>query len=59
MSVLRTSLQRLNVISANIANKDTLLNAAGEYEPYRRRYAVLAAGDPARGVQEGVHVRSI
>jgi flagellar basal-body rod protein FlgC len=50
---------RLDVISANIANKDTILNADGEYEPFRRRIAMLAAGDPARGESSGVHVAEI
>lgn len=50
---------RLNVIAANVANKDTLLNAEGEYEPYRRRFAVLAAGDPSRGELQGVRVEQI
>lgn len=54
---------RLEVIAANIANKDTLLNAKGQYEPYLRREIMFAPGDPgasderARGL--GVHVVSI
>jgi flagellar basal-body rod protein FlgC len=50
---------RLDVISANIANKDTILNADGEYEPFRRRIAMLAAGDPTNGRDAGVHVVDI
>ncbi|MHC4946875.1 MAG: flagellar basal body rod protein FlgC [Planctomycetota bacterium] len=50
---------RLDVISANIAGKDAILNADGEYEPYRRRVALLATGDPGRGSAAGVHVQSI
>ena len=50
---------RLDVISANIANKDTILNADGEYEPFRRRIAMLAAGDPSRANGGGVHVAEI
>ena len=50
---------RLDVISANVANQNTLLNAAGEYEPYRRRSVIFAPGDPARGSAEGVHVAAI
>jgi flagellar basal-body rod protein FlgC len=49
---------RLTVISDNVANAKTILNADGEYEPYRRRSVTLAPGDPAGG-QEGVHVASI
>lgn len=54
---------RLEVIAANIANKDTLLNAKGEYEPYLRREIMLAPGDPAASGQGGrslgVHIASI
>ena len=50
---------RLNVIAANIASQKDLLNAAGEYDPYRRRFVVFGTGDPARGSPEGVHVASI
>lgn len=50
---------RLDVISGNIANAKTILNADGEYEPYRRRAVVLAAGDPASGSGQGVHVARI
>ena len=50
---------RLEAISANIANADSLVNEAGEYEPFRRRIATLAAGDPSTGSDEGVHVASI
>ena len=50
---------RLEVTSANLANQRSVVNAAGQYEPYRRRFAVFAPGDPARGSSEGVHVSSI
>ena len=42
-----------------MANKDTILNADGEYEPFRRRFLELAPGDPARGSEQGVHVSAI
>ena len=58
-SALVAQRTRLNVISANIAGKQALLNADGEYEPYRRRFAVFAVGDPSRGISDGVHVQSI
>ncbi len=58
-SALVAQRTRLNVIAANIANKDTILNADGLYEPYRRRSVVFAPGDPARGAARGVHVASI
>jgi flagellar basal-body rod protein FlgC len=50
---------RLDVISANIAGKDTILNAEGQYEPFRRRIALLGAGDPSRNSDLGVHVAAI
>jgi flagellar basal-body rod protein FlgC len=50
---------RLDVISANIAGKDTILNAEGQYEPFRRRIAMLGAGDPSRNSDLGVHVAAI
>lgn len=50
---------RLDVISQNLANQETILNADGEYEPFRRRIALLGAGDPSRDEAGGVHVRNI
>lgn len=50
---------RMNVISANLANSNSIYDAEGNYNPYRRQMAVFATGDPARGSSEGVHVREI
>jgi flagellar basal-body rod protein FlgC len=54
---------RLEVISANLANKDALVDADGRYSPYLRRAALLAPGDPAStspaGRSMGVHVAQI
>lgn len=50
---------RMTVIAANQANRSTLTNAAGDYDPYRRRIAVFTPGDPSRGSDEGVHVSEI
>lgn len=54
---------RLDVISANISNKSTILDAQGNYSPYRRRIAYLAAGNPGAqspgGREMGVHVGAI
>ncbi len=50
---------RLDVISQNMANQHSVLDADGNYAPYRRRIAVFAPGDPATGADEGVHVREI
>lgn len=41
---------RMAVIAANIANRNTILNAAGEVDPYRRR-EVFFQPDPSGGVQ--------
>ncbi len=50
-------------IAANLANSETLLNAAGEYEPYKRREVMFAPGDPTSPTREGramgVHVERI
>lgn len=56
-SALIANRTRQEVAATNIANAATLENARGEYEPFRRRFAVLAAGD-GQG-RAGVHVRSI
>jgi flagellar basal-body rod protein FlgC len=58
-SALVAQRTRLNVIAANIANQRSILNESGEYDPYRRRFAVFAPGDPARESAGGVHVAAI
>ena len=54
---------RLDVISANIANKDTILDAQGNYSPYRRRIAFMSAGNPNAssngGRDMGVHIGEV
>lgn len=50
---------RLEVISANIANANSIYDAEGNYAPFRRRMAIFAQGDPTTGRDEGVHVRDI
>src|SRR5690606_38531846 len=58
-SGLQAQRTRLDTIAGNILNARTTRNAAGQPEPYRRRFAILApgrAGDPSR---PGVHVQSI
>lgn len=59
VSALLAQRTRLNTISANLANQNSITNARGEYEPYRRRVPVFAPGDPSTGNQRGVHVREI
>lgn len=58
-SALVAQRTRMNVISANLANANTLYNAQGEYEPYRRRIAVFSEGDPSQDSPWGVHVQEI
>ncbi len=58
-SALVAQRTRLNVITGNVSNAKSITNAAGEYEPYRRRFAVFGSGDPVRGSAQGVHVASI
>lgn len=54
---------RLEVIAANIANQNTLLDSQGNVRPYQRRIAQFAPGDPAAklgtGRAMGVHVAEI
>ncbi len=50
---------RLNIVAANVANARNILNAQGEYDPYRRRFAVFGSGDPTSGSAQGVHVADI
>ena len=58
-SALVANRQRLEVISANMANRSTIEDADGNYSPFRRRLAILAQGDPSRGSDSGVHVKEI
>ncbi len=50
---------RLDIISSNIANANTILNADGEHEPFQRRFATLAAGNPEDGQPLGVRLLDI
>lgn len=50
---------RLDVIAANIANANTTHDAAGKPNPYRRRFAVIAAGAPDDPSKPGVHVEQV
>ncbi|MHB1158422.1 MAG: flagellar basal body rod protein FlgC [Phycisphaerales bacterium] len=58
-SALVAQRTRLNVIASNLANQNTVFDAEGNYSPYRRKFAVFAAGDPANGSDAGVHVQDI
>lgn len=54
---------RLETITMNIVNKDTILDAAGKNNPYQRRVVFFAPGDPTAqtrgGRSMGVHVASV
>ena len=50
---------RANVVSANLANTNTVVDTNGENNPFRRRLALLSPGDPTTGNPNGVHVREI
>lgn len=54
---------RLEAITANIVNKDTFLDASGRNNPYQRKAAFFAPGNPAAktkaGRELGVHVAAI
>ncbi len=54
--------QRINLdtIAGNIAGMHTTRDASGNPIPYRRRVALLAAGNPAAGADApGVHVSAV
>ena len=58
-SALVAQRTRMEVISANVANKDSIYDAQGHYAPFRRRIAVFMPGDPSSGSTRGVHVGKI
>jgi flagellar basal body rod protein FlgC len=44
---------RVEAISANLANKDTMFDANGNVNPYRARRVFFASGDPTARTEEG------
>jgi flagellar basal-body rod protein FlgC len=54
---------RMDVIAANLANRESIVDAQGNPNPYRRRMAIFQPGDPTarteRGQSLGVHVGKI
>jgi flagellar basal-body rod protein FlgC len=50
---------RMDTIAGNILNAGTTRNAAGELQPYRRRFAILASGAAGNPEKPGVHVAKI
>jgi len=59
-SALTAYRTKLDVIAGNIAMKDVTRDEFGNANPYRRRVALFAPGNPAAGSgKAGVHVQSI
>lgn len=58
-SALVAQRTRMDAIASNIANKDTIYDAQGNYSPFRRRIAMFSQGDPTSGSKNGVHVKEI
>lgn len=58
-SALLAQRARMDTIAQNVANIDTLRNENGEKIPYRRRFAVFAAGQGPDSNRPGVHVSAI
>ena len=58
-SALVAQRTRMEVIAANMANQSSILDAGGNYSPYRRRMPIFAPGDPSSGSSQGVHVKEI
>lgn len=50
---------RMNAISANLANRNTIIDADGKNNPFQRRIVVFAPGDPSSNNPHGVHVKEI
>jgi len=59
VSGMVTSRVRLETATANLVNKDTIEAPDGSYAPFRRRIALIAAGDPTSGKEMGVHIKKI
>ena len=53
VSGLEAQRTRLNLISANIANSEAILDPSGDPNPFRRRIALFAAGGQAPGGRPG------
>jgi len=58
-SALAAQRTRMDTIAGNIANLDTTHDAAGNANPYRRRFVVFAPGQANNPAAPGVHVQSV
>lgn len=50
---------RMETVAANVANANSITDDSGQNNPFQRRIALLAAGDPSTGSSRGVHVQEI
>jgi flagellar basal-body rod protein FlgC len=50
---------RMDTIAGNIANINTLRDADGKSNPYRRRFVLFAPGQADNSAKPGVHVKAI
>ena len=58
-SALLAQRARMDAIAANMASAHVAGNTKMGVEPYRRRFVVLATGQPGNPDAPGVHVRSV
>ncbi|MGH7179632.1 MAG: flagellar basal body rod protein FlgC [Tepidisphaeraceae bacterium] len=58
-SALTAQRARMDTIAGNVANMNTTRNEKGEPIPYRRRFVVLAPGQPDDTQRPGVHVQAV
>lgn len=54
-SSLQAQKLRINTVAQNIANMNTTRNAAGQAEPYRRRFVLFQPGTASNPKGAGVH----
>jgi flagellar basal-body rod protein FlgC len=58
-SALTAQRVRMDTVAGNIANINTLRDASGKANPYRRRFVLFAPGQADNSAKPGVHVKSI
>jgi flagellar basal-body rod protein FlgC len=58
-SALTAQRTRMDTVAGNIANINTLRDASGKSNPYRRRFVLFAPGQAENSSKPGVHVKSI
>jgi flagellar basal-body rod protein FlgC len=58
-SALTAQRTRMDTVAGNIANINTLRDANGKSNPYRRRFVLFAPGQADNPAKPGVHVKSI